>query len=418
MRRQSVKRVIAEQPKGHIHYNPRHGSVPRKTNTDEDQEVVEMGSRETGMGSETNNQSSENRNTGFPSSSKSDRSVKTHGHNNPKVDSRPVETSNEKGSSTSQRQLEGAKGPQSSTRDWDWFIYVPNNHSRECPKFSWINNQCECPPGYLEDMFEKMQQWEEGGMKGPDPRGIIGSKREAGIIWVENPKMPDGGYWAHDPSQKTDPNFKQEKAVTIEPHPGLEGIREHESEFPGYVKKDTPLEYSDLLNRLQGGEDIPLKQEALHLCIDERLRGNVNSIVESFDDLNWDDIDSVSYQPMAAAESIEDWPTTSKDGIMIYHADTPSRQAQGLQYVEENDFPKNAVMLFKNASGPFHMHNCRFPIDIIFTDDDFRVLAIHNMIPEGGYTYSPMGTKHAVETHPDWAENKGISEGDILFKDE
>jgi len=350
MRRQSLKRVIAEQPKGHIHYNPRHGSVPRKTNTDEDQEVVEMGSRETGNASATNNQSSENRNTGFPSSSKSDRSVKTHGHNNPKVDSRPVETSNEKGSATSQRQLEG-------------------------------------------------------------------SKREAGIIWVEEPRMPEGGYWTRDPSQETDPNYKMKKDVTIEPHPGLEGIREQEGGLPGY-NKETPLEHSDLLNRLQGGEDIPLRQEALHLCIDERLRGNVNSIVESFDDLNWDDIDSVSYQPMAATESIEDWPTTSKDGVMIYHADTPSRQAQGLQYVEKNDFPKNAVMLFKNVSGPFHMHNCRFPIDIIFTDEDFRVLAIHNMLPEGGYTYSPMGTKHAIETHPDWAENKGISEGDILFKNE
>lgn len=154
------------------------------------------------------------------------------------------------------------------------------------------------------------------------------------------------------------------------------------------------------------------------VLVDENLRGQVNQLVEN-SNLSFDDIDSIEYvrTPPPWFEPISAWnQTLQKDGTLVFHADDSNRCMQGLQHVKE--FPKNAVMLFHNVgAGQWHMKNCNFPIDIIFINNNMRALAIYRMNPESGLTNAPLGTKHALETHPGWAKSQGIDIGDAVLSE-
>jgi len=148
--------------------------------------------------------------------------------------------------------------------------------------------------------------------------------------------------------------------------------------------------------------EAPRRQiDAMHLILDPRLRGQVNTVVEDMG-LDWDDLESVSYGKMMTPdfEPLERWQTEEREGMIIFRANTPAKQAQGLQYANQEQFPGNAVMMFPHCSGMFHMRNCKFPIDIAFTDGDMRVLGILRAKPGNDLYRAPLGTKHAIEAHP------------------
>lgn len=281
--RRAVSRVDAGEHLGlHMLTKPRWGTRPRRDlDDDKQQEVTELGTQESGneMYSEIGNDQGKTK--AFPGAGRADRSVRTHGHTHPKVDSRPSAADREKGQ-TSSKQLEAAKKE-----------------------------------------------------KEPDKK-----KEEEG----------------------------EEEEIEIE----------------------------------VGDYEIEVKKEALNLVVDPRLRGNINQIVESIPELDWDDIESVSYGMMMEPgfEPLATWPTEEKEGMLVYRADTTRKQSQGLQYATQHDFPKNAVMVFKNVPGPFHMRNCNFPVDLVCCDDDMRILAIHHMKPGNELTRPPRGTKHCIECHP------------------
>ena len=69
----------------------------------------------------------------------------------------------------------------------------------------------------------------------------------------------------------------------------------------------------------------------------------------------------------------------------IFIAKSEEQKKQGLQYFKS--LPKDEGMLFViNESNPvetlFHMHNVAFPLDMIFMDDEFKVLDVKRGNPE------------------------------------
>lgn len=69
----------------------------------------------------------------------------------------------------------------------------------------------------------------------------------------------------------------------------------------------------------------------------------------------------------------------------VFLAKSEDQKRQGLQNFSE--LPKGEGMLFYiNETEPeetlFHMHNVPFPIDMIFLDDEFKVLDVKNAKPE------------------------------------
>lgn len=114
-------------------------------------------------------------------------------------------------------------------------------------------------------------------------------------------------------------------------------------------------------------------------------------------------------------EPLEKWPQSKRNGVRIFHANTIKRKCQGIQYSSPDELPKDAVIEFKNTSGPFHMQNCYFPIDIIFVDQNMLVTGISRMNPGDKLLYPPNGSAHAYETHVGWAKSNGIKLGQKLF---
>ena len=69
----------------------------------------------------------------------------------------------------------------------------------------------------------------------------------------------------------------------------------------------------------------------------------------------------------------------------IFIAKSEEQKKQGLQHFKS--LPKDEGMLFViNESNPvetlFHMHNVAFPLDMIFMDDEFKVLDVNRGNPE------------------------------------
>lgn len=158
-------------------------------------------------------------------------------------------------------------------------------------------------------------------------------------------------------------------------------------------------------------------REMYNLVVDNNLRGSINYIVESEPHLGWDKISSVKYANVPKdLVDLKQFPRSKReDGVVIYHANTPGLKVQGLQNVEDKDFPSNAVMVFyKTASSAFHMRNVKFPLDILFLSGDNKVLAVRRMEPGNELYFPPKGTEHAIEAKAGWVEQRGIGVGDIF----
>ena len=93
----------------------------------------------------------------------------------------------------------------------------------------------------------------------------------------------------------------------------------------------------------------------------------------------------------------------------IFIAKSEEQKSRGLQHF--TSLPKNEGMLFViNESNPvetlFHMHNVPFPLDMIFMDDEFRVLDVKRGNPEDDQIKGI--ASYVLEVNAD----SGIKEGD------
>lgn len=93
----------------------------------------------------------------------------------------------------------------------------------------------------------------------------------------------------------------------------------------------------------------------------------------------------------------------------IYIAKTEEQKSKGLQNF--TSLPKDEGMLFViNESNPidtfFHMHNVPFPLDLIFMDEDFKVLDVKRGEPEQDRIEGK--ASYVLEINA----NSGVKEGD------
>ena len=99
----------------------------------------------------------------------------------------------------------------------------------------------------------------------------------------------------------------------------------------------------------------------------------------------------------------------------IYIAKNDEQKKRGLQGM--NKLPENEGMLFViNEISPvdtqFHMHNVPFPLDMIFMDDEFKVLDVKRGNPEDDNIVGK--ASYVLEINAD----SGIKEGDIAELDD
>lgn len=181
----------------------------------------------------------------------------------------------------------------------------------------------------------------------------------------------------------------------------------------GVANTSTPTE--SLSGTTNYGRQLEASKYNLH--IDNGLRGNVNRIVEDLESsnngINWSNISSITYGSVPKIVDLNKFPSSLQaNGVVVYYANTPTLKAQGLQHVDGEEFPDNAVMVFyRTASSPFHMRNVKFPLDILFLSGDNKVIGMRRMRPDNQLYYPPAGTINAVEVKPGFIENYKITIG-------
>ena len=97
-------------------------------------------------------------------------------------------------------------------------------------------------------------------------------------------------------------------------------------------------------------------------------------------------------------------------------ASTPAAQAQGLMYRTELA-PDDGMLFVFDTTAPrtFWMQNTYIPLDILFLDDDLKVVKIHsNTKPNQISEVYPSGIpiRYGLETNGGWAKTVGVEEGD------
>jgi len=107
----------------------------------------------------------------------------------------------------------------------------------------------------------------------------------------------------------------------------------------------------------------------------------------------------------------------SRAEVVVEVADTPARREIGLMY--RKSLADNAGMLFvfpKPAYVQFWMRNTSIPLDMIFADEDARVIGIvRNAEPYSETMLTPPGVcKYVLEVNAGFSAKVGLRTGDRL----
>jgi len=105
------------------------------------------------------------------------------------------------------------------------------------------------------------------------------------------------------------------------------------------------------------------------------------------------------------------------DELDVAIADTKEERAQGLMHVEEMGMDKGMLFIFeKNSTGNFWMKNTLIPLDMIFVDEDLKIMFIQDTAmpckTEKCKTYGPgENYMYTIETNAGYAKSHGIEVG-------
>lgn len=108
-----------------------------------------------------------------------------------------------------------------------------------------------------------------------------------------------------------------------------------------------------------------------------------------------------------------------KTEVFIEYATTGSQRVKGLSNRE--NLPQNQGLLFVFEKPDFHkfwMKDMYFPIDIIWIDENWKIIDITKNISPETYpkTFSPkLPAKYVLEVNADFGENSKINIGDRIF---
>ncbi len=106
--------------------------------------------------------------------------------------------------------------------------------------------------------------------------------------------------------------------------------------------------------------------------------------------------------------------------VLLELADTSDEREIGLMYRENLDFGYGMLFLYKDeGKRSFWMKNTLIPLDIIWIDDKFKIVAIQNALPcveDPCDIYNPLvEARYIVEVPLGYANLKGIEVGDEVL---
>ena len=97
-------------------------------------------------------------------------------------------------------------------------------------------------------------------------------------------------------------------------------------------------------------------------------------------------------------------------------ADTESSREKGLMQRDSLGADRGMIFVFDEpAERSFWMKNTRIPLDIIFLDENGRVVSVSHMKPYDLHTTASDGAaKYAIELNDGAAAAAGVKEGDVV----
>ena len=103
--------------------------------------------------------------------------------------------------------------------------------------------------------------------------------------------------------------------------------------------------------------------------------------------------------------------------LSVEVVDTDELRTKGLQ--GRSALEENLGMFFVfdySDSYTFHMHNVKFPLDMIFIDSSGKILKIVSAFPEEDMILGARNTKYVIETNLDWCRQNNVKIGDqVMF---
>src|SRR5262245_13000232 len=129
----------------------------------------------------------------------------------------------------------------------------------------------------------------------------------------------------------------------------------------------------------------------------------------------------MSVAPPSAGQSARATATvTFREGVQVRAevVDTPPAMERGLMFRES--LPQNEGMIFvfeRTGVYPFWMKNTLIPLDIVWLDEDWRIVSIAASVPpcraDPCPTYPPAGpARYVVEVNAGFTRTHGIARGD------
>jgi len=110
-----------------------------------------------------------------------------------------------------------------------------------------------------------------------------------------------------------------------------------------------------------------------------------------------------------------------KSCVEVEIADEPYERMLGLMYRNNLEENKGMLFIFQTPGYPsFYMKNMRFPLDILWFDENYKLIYIHENLPPCGFdpcpTYTPHDPqspiKYVLEVNAGWVKRNNIKIGD------
>lgn len=106
--------------------------------------------------------------------------------------------------------------------------------------------------------------------------------------------------------------------------------------------------------------------------------------------------------------------------LSVEIADTPFERTNGLSFREKIGENEGMIFIFEDSQyRKFWMKNMKFSVDIIWIDENLKVVGIQENVPPESYpdTFeSPKPVKYVIEVNAGWTKKNKIKTGDkILF---
>ena len=100
--------------------------------------------------------------------------------------------------------------------------------------------------------------------------------------------------------------------------------------------------------------------------------------------------------------------------INCEYAKTPEEKMTGVLGMES--MGENNGILFSDISPTYyHMNGVKFPLDMIFCDDNGTILDVIGAEPDGNNIYPPSGSHFNLEVNGGFCDKNNINKGDSVY---